>query len=351
MRRLAFLLYPFAVLFDLITRVRNWLYNSGVFKTTPSPIPAILVGNLRVGGTGKTPMVEYLIRTFKQDYRLATLSRGYGRKTEGFIKATSVSSPEGIGDEPFQIYQKFGDEIRVFVGEDRVNAAAQIAKEEEGLDLLILDDAFQHRSFQADFSILLTTWEEPFFQDFLLPMGRLRESRNGAKRADLIIVTKSPLSKSNKEASEFQENIRQYAGSKPVLFTKVGYGEPQALAENSQFRKRVILFSGIANNQQFIDYCKSQYEVLEAVKFSDHHHYDQADLEKIGLLVAKHANENPVILTTEKDGVKVKSLLPKGFLREIPIFVLPIQVLLEEEDEQKLIKMVQQKVFETDKAR
>lgn len=346
MHPLAFLLYPFALLFGGITRLRNFLYDQGVLKSHQSQTPSILVGNLRVGGTGKTPMVEFLIRAFKDERKLATLSRGYGRKTKGLLQALPDSSPSYIGDEPFQIFQKFGNEIKVFVGEDRVQAENVIHQLPERPELLILDDAFQHRSFKAHFSILLSTWDDPFFKDYLMPMGRLRESRKGAKRADVVVISKSPERIETDQKNEIIREVRDYAGlEKPVLFSSIGYGDPVAISEQSQFSKKVILFSGIAQTDILEDYCRKNFEVLNFHKFPDHHDYTEEDLAKLKRESESYPKGELVFLTTEKDGVKVKNLLPNGFLGEIPIFVLPIQVVFSPEDEQKLIDLIQQKVF------
>ena len=347
MHPLAFLLFPFALLFDGITRLRNFLYDRGIFKSYKSQIPSILVGNLRVGGTGKTPMVEYLIRMLKEEQAIATLSRGYGRKSRGFIQAKEGTNSQEIGDEPFQIFQKFQNEIRVFVGEDRSKACQRIESSSNRPDLLILDDAFQHRAFQAHFSILLSTWSHPFYEDYLLPMGRLRESRAGAKRADVVIVTKCPAGLTSSEKEAAIHHVRKYSSRQtPVLFSTIDYGLPHAIGEAVPFSSKVILFSGIANSEALRYYCDRNFDVLDFVEFGDHHEYDEEDMDKLRRLGANYSSDDFVFLCTEKDGVKVKNLLPNGFLGEIPIFVLPIQVMFSTEDEQKLKKLIQQKVLE-----
>lgn len=349
MHRLAFVLFPFALLFDLITRIRNHLYDRGYLKSQHSPIPSILVGNLRVGGTGKTPMVEYLIRQYQSSYRTATLSRGYGRKTSGFIKAGKVSFPEGIGDEPYQIYQKYGDQVQVFVGEDRMAAIEHIQGEVEPPELLILDDAFQHRAVQTHLSILLTTYQAPFYSDFLLPMGRLREARSGANRADVIIVSKCPSNISEEEKNTIKLKIEPYLyRGQPILFSCIGYGKPAVWGKEAEFSGQVVLMTGIAQVDALETFIKANYTLLESMRLDDHHHYQVSDFEKLGLLLAKHARSNPVVLTTEKDAVKVKSFYPEGFIREIPIFVIPIQVEFSADDARILNQIIQQKVLKKD---
>lgn len=345
MRPYAFLLYPFALLYDLITRIRNKFFDWGWLKSRRSPISSILVGNLRVGGTGKTPMVEYLIEYLKAKKNIATLSRGYGRKTQGFLQASVDLTPSDIGDEPFQIYEKYGNDISVFVGEDRVGAAFQIAEKQPNTEVLLLDDAFQHRSFRADLNILLTTYDQPFFSDFLLPMGRLRESRSGAKRANLIVVTKSPRGLDAQDRGRVKKKIKLYNPSAPILFSSIGYGQPVTLQPEHKFSDSVILVSGIADDSQLKSFVSNNYDLLETLNYPDHHDYKQEDFERMKQVYQQNASKKPVLITTEKDAVKVKSSCPAGFLREIPIFVLPIQVVFSPEDEQILKSFIDQVIL------
>lgn len=349
MRWYAFLLYPFALLYDLVTRFRNLFFDLGWLKSVSSPIPSIVVGNLSVGGTGKTPMVEFLIRMLRDQKRLATLSRGYGRKSKGFIKANAHISPEDIGDEPFQIYQKFGEDISVFVGEDRVNALEEIAAESIAPELIILDDAYQHRYVNGDLKILLTTYQSPFFSDFLLPMGRLRESRAGAKRADVIIITKCPDNLRSADKARFISLANSYIhANTAVLFSSISYGKPVALTNSATFSPTIILLTGLANDGTLVKYVSKKYELIEVLRYPDHHDYSDADFNKVKAIFKQHAAQNPVVLTTEKDAVKVKSNALKGFLEEIPIFVLPIEVSFSPADELTLAQLIQQKVFKKD---
>lgn len=341
-----FLLYPFALLYNLVTRLRNWFFDQGCIKTTESPIPTILVGNLSVGGTGKTPMVEYLIRLLKDDFKLGTLSRGYGRVSKGFIEANQASSPLTLGDEPFQVYKKFGSEIQVFVGEDRVAALQKIKAEKNSPQLMILDDAFQHRSVRAHLNILLTTFQQPFFSDHLLPSGRLRESRSGAKRADLVIVTKCPDTMNEGLRNEFKDQISKYAGLKtPVLFSQITYGKPYPIEVGSKFSTSIILLSGLANDELLVKFSKNNFDVLEILSFPDHHDYSESDFAKLKKARQNYPDREVVLLTTEKDAAKVKSTASKGFMREIPIFVLPISVGFSSGDEEVLMQQIQQKVL------
>ncbi|UZD24067.1 tetraacyldisaccharide 4'-kinase [Algoriphagus halophytocola] len=347
MRWYAFLLYPFSLIYDLITRVRNWCFNLGLLKSSPSPIPSLVVGNLSVGGTGKTPMVEFLIQMLLKEAEVAVLSRGYGRQTKGFLQATATSSPAQIGDEPFQVYKKFGKNVSIYVGEDRVSALEQIALKTNCPEVVILDDAFQHRYLNGDLKILLTTYQDPFYSDFLLPMGRLRESRGGAARADVIVVSKSPEDLEEEEKEIIRQKVSRYAsGGVPVLFSTISYGQPFPLGRNHSFTERLLLLTGLANDTPLIAYVKKKFTLLEVMSYPDHHDYTMYDFEKIKDVFRQHEKENPVVLTTEKDAVKVKSNAPTGFLEEIPIFVLPIAVKFAPEDEQTIAQLIQQKVFQ-----
>lgn len=331
-------LYPFSLLYDGITRYRNDMFDKQKKKSTEFLIPTVVVGNLNLGGSGKTPMVEFLIESFRDKYRLATLSRGYGRKTKGFLLAEPKLGPTEIGDEPFQIYSKFGKDVTVAVGEERVMAIPQIIFHKPETELILLDDAFQHRYVKADFNILLTTFQNPFFKDKVLPMGTLRENAKGAKRADIIIVTKCPASLSGTEKSFFEAGIRKYSEA-PVLFAGIKYGNPEPLFHtDAKTKKKVILVSGIANDSLFKEAAGKKFEVVETITFADHHRYTLADVRRILEMVKN--NGEAMVLTTEKDAVKLKDASFHEYLVEIPIFALPIKVDLEESDSQYLIERI-----------
>jgi len=331
-------LYPFSLLYDGITRYRNSMFDSGKIRSTQFLIPTVVVGNLNLGGSGKTPMVEFLVESLKNNHRIATLSRGYGRKTKGFLVAEPYLGPTDLGDEPFQIYSKFGNEVTVTVGEERIMAIPQIIYHRPETELIILDDAYQHRYVKADFNILLTTFQNPFFNDKVLPMGTLRESAESANRADLIIVTKCPNSLSGHEKSLFENEIRKYADA-PVLFAGIKYGNPEPLlCLDSKIKKKAILVSGIANDSLFKEEAGQRFEVVETITFADHHRYTIADVRRILETVKKY--EKAMVLTTEKDAVKLKDRAFHEYLVEIPIFAMPIKVDLAEADGQYLIERI-----------
>ncbi|GMQ34516.1 tetraacyldisaccharide 4'-kinase [Algoriphagus taiwanensis] len=341
----AYLLAPFALIFWMITAIRNLLFDLSWIKSHRSSIPTLVVGNLSVGGTGKTPMVEFLVKVFKEEIKLATLSRGYGRQTRGFLQAHPHSSPEQIGDEPLQIYSKFKGEIPVFVGENRVDSLEKIHQTDPDLALVILDDAFQHRQLKANFYILLTPYSNPFFSDQILPMGRLREARSGAKRADLVVVTKCPDGLSDSAKTEFRNRLHPYISiDAPVFFSGLNYGKPYSVHQNVPFSGKVILVSGLADPSLFVNYCKKTFQVLYSFSYSDHHKFSVTDWEKIASSWSDLSSANPVILCTEKDAEKLKVLANEGKFREIPIFALPMEVKFESQEKEMLLAQIREKL-------
>ena len=237
------LLSPIAAIYWLITSIRNWCYDRQLFKSTSFEIPIISVGNLSVGGTGKTPMVDYLINLLSKKYTIAVLSRGYGRKTSGFLWVEKSRSSKEVGDEPLQIKSQY-NQISVAVCENRVYGVQQILKEKPETSLIILDDAFQHRRIQPKVSLLLSTYEKPYFKDWMLPAGNLREARIGANRSDAIVLTKCP---------ENFEKINQK--NKPVFYAQSKYTNPE-------IQTPVFGFSGLANNAIFEKHLTQNYNLI-----------------------------------------------------------------------------------------
>lgn len=305
--------FPLAFLYWLITFIRNWLYNMGVFKSYSFDVPIIAVGNLSVGGTGKTPQIEYLIRLLSEKYHVAVLSRGYKRLSKGFVLADDQATANSIGDEPFQFYSKFPT-IQVAVDANRKKGIEKLLQLQNKPKVILLDDAFQHRKVKAGFYILLTAYDDLFCDDFILPFGNLRESALGKKRADMIIITKCP-----QDLSELaQQNIKEKLQVKqPVYFTTIQYDDCVYGNENSIHVEALkseskLLIAGIAKPKLFFDFLKS--ETDETLVFSDHHHFSKQDCEQI---LAK-ANGRKII-TTEKDFVRLKGLLPNAQLYYLPI--------------------------------
>ena len=305
------LLFPFAILYGGITSLRNHFYEKGWFKSTQFDIPVICVGNLSVGGTGKSPMIEYLIELLKDDYRVAVLSRGYGRNTKGFRLVEEHSLAEEVGDEPLQFKQKF-PEVTVAVCEERT---AGIPKLMSNAEVILLDDAFQHRKVKASRYILLTPYNDLFMNDYMLPTGNLREPRSGASRADIILVTKCPprVPYASMQQVEFDMPIQAH---QKLYFSKISYDDiiygvsetqPLSYLKNKSF----TLVTGIANPQPLIEFLIAEGLKFEYENFRDHHNFTSAEIEQL--------KENELILTTEKDYMRLYPKLDKFALYYLPI--------------------------------
>lgn len=321
-------LFPFAILYDVITRLRNHLFTIGYSRSFQFDANVINVGNLAVGGTGKSPFVVYLLQYFHQkNQSTATLSRGYGRKTKGFFILSDQDTPKSAGDEPIVLYRRFGDRSLISVGEERALAIPTLLHEKPDLDVIILDDAFQHRTVTPSFNILLTTFQRPFYNDYIMPSGLLREGRKGAARSDVIIVSKCPPTLHEAQMEQMKEKIRKYAPGSEVFFTGLKYGEPQPLFEKKEKKDRALIVSGIANPELFFDYSESHFEVVDKRTYGDHHFYSDKEVSQLIALLNKY---NAMLITTEKDAVKLREF---DMLSEYPCFILPIEVyFLEKED-------------------
>lgn len=344
MRFYDILLYPLAGLYGMATAFRNKMFDAGLKKETSFEVPTVVVGNLAMGGTGKTPMIEFLIRELKDSYSLAVLSRGYGRNTSGFILANDTHGPGDIGDEPFQIYKKFGNEVTVAVGEERILAVPMILAHRPDTDLILLDDAYQHRYIKGDLNMLLTTYQFPFFKDRMLPLGRLREARKNAARAGLVVVTKCPENPGEETKAYYRKQISPYTSfGTPVIFTGIKYKDPSPVfSEGQPVSENVILVSGIADNRPFVEEAKRRYNVLEILSFRDHHKYAAKEIEAIKKTCLKYAGKQPWVLTTEKDAVKLNDEKFLPLFGEIPIFVLRLEVDMDEQDRQLVIGRIKQ---------
>ncbi|MTI30673.1 tetraacyldisaccharide 4'-kinase [Xanthovirga aplysinae] len=328
MGNFGWLFWPFSLIYQLITSIRNYLFDTGYSKSFEFETNVICVGNLSVGGTGKTPMVEYLVRLLKDQYQLATLSRGYGRKTKGFRLATEDESAMTIGDEPFQYFLKYGHQINVAVGEERAIAIPEILFRKADNELIILDDAFQHRTVKAGLNVLLTDFSRPFFDDHVLPWGRLRESRKGARRADVVVVTKCPQEFSQSERDYYSQSVKNYTRKNiPVFFTSLRYLKPILMRDSlgSDFSKNVVLFSGIANHQPLEEYVRKNFNMKKHIKFRDHYVYSSKDLKRIEAIFQEIQEKDKCLLTTEKDMVKLLTNELRPYVQRLPIFYLPIE--------------------------
>ena len=307
------LLFPLAILYGFVTAVRNYLYDKPILKSYSFDLPVIAVGNLSVGGTGKTPQIEYLIRLLSPQYKVATLSRGYKRKSKGFILADSNVDAAMLGDEPFQYFKKF-PQIQVAVDADRRNGITQLLNQKHKPEVILLDDAFQHRKVKAGFYILLTACDDLFCDDFILPTGNLRESRNGAQRANMIMVTKCPPNITELA----QENIKKRIGLNiPVFFSCVDYddkvyNQTGSLKVSEVKNQKKLLLAGIAKPKPFFEELQSGND--EVMEFPDHHYFSESDI----LDIRNKANDK-IIVTTEKDFVRLEAEIFSAQLYYLPI--------------------------------
>ncbi|MBE9467199.1 MAG: tetraacyldisaccharide 4'-kinase [Bacteroidetes bacterium] len=326
------LLFPFSIIYGFFVSIRNRFFDYNFINSHEFELPVINVGNITVGGTGKTPHVEYLISLLKDQFNIATLSRGYKRKTKGFIIADDKSSAKKIGDEPKQIKSKF-PEITVAVDADRVNGIKKIVKKIKP-SAIILDDAFQHRYVKPGLSILLIDYNKPIFEDNLLPYGRLRESYHEHKRADIIIVSKSPELISPLEKRIFSKNLNifpfqqlfftkiKYKDLKPVYNNKMSLSLIKCKEENYSF----LLVTGIANSKPLSKYLNEFSENIQHIGFRDHHSFSKRNLEKIIKEFGKIKNEKKIIITTEKDAMRLGELKNADSFSKLPLFYLPIEI-------------------------
>ncbi|TGE14513.1 tetraacyldisaccharide 4'-kinase [Hymenobacter elongatus] len=322
----AFLLLPFAWLYARVMRVRNWLYDSGIKKSTAFARPVISVGNLRAGGTGKTPHVAWVVRELLlAGQQPAILSRGYGRHTQGYVGADAAATAGTIGDEPLQHYQDFQGRVPVAVCEDRRVGLTTLLGQQPAPMAVVLDDAYQHRRVRPTLNILLTEQQRPFYQDYVLPAGRLRESRHGADRADVVIVTKCAAELDAAEQTAITARIRRYARPQvPVLFSTYSYGEPVSIGgKEPGIGADIVLLTGIAQPGPLRDYLtQAGYRIVHHAAFADHHPFSAADISA----VAAQLRPGQCVLTTQKDATRLLEPGLRSVVAHLPIFYIPIQV-------------------------
>lgn len=319
------LLLPFAIIYGLVVAIRNYLYDTNRLKSATFNFPIICVGNLAVGGTGKSPMVEYLVRLLKDEFEVATLSRGYKRKTKGYVLASSTTTALEIGDEPMQFHLKFPD-VAVAVGEERIVAVPHLLQDTPTLQAIILDDAFQHRQINPGFNVLLTEYANRFTHDIFLPTGDLRDERKSYKRANVIIITKCPADLDEKQKKKLLYEIHAWPGQQ-VYFTTIDYGTPYHIFDKQKTwgftgEEEVLLVCGIANPKPLKDYLHNKAHTYYQLNFSDHHIFNIDDLNNIKKKFDGIELENKIILTTEKDAVRFVKFDKE--LSELPVYVLPI---------------------------
>lgn len=316
-------LLPISLIYGIVVWCRNKCFDWGIFKSQSFDFPLISVGNISAGGTGKTPHVEYLIRLLKNSPKKAILSRGYGRKTKGFLSVQASSKADMVGDEPLQYAQKFHD-VEVAVQEDRVKGIQKLRK--EGAELLILDDAFQHRWVNPGLNILLTTYSNLYIDDFLLPIGKLREGKLSALRADIVVVTKSPKALLPVDKKRLVEQIAPWPHQQ-LCFSYFDYSHPIHLFNGEEVplgEQQILLLTGIANAQPIKDYLMGKVELVSHLEFKDHHPYSKKDVKKIKEEWEEVKSSKKLLLTTEKDAVRLREFEEE--LKDVPICYLPVEV-------------------------
>jgi len=320
--------YPLGVLYGIVVKIRNICYDKGWFKSETPHVHSICVGNLSVGGTGKTPMIEYLIELFLKEGRsIAVLSRGYKRKTKGFLELGSNLSAIDTGDEPFQISEKF-KEVKVFVDENRVEGVKLILEIYPHTDVILLDDAFQHRSIKAHLNILLTEFDQLYIDDYYLPAGYLRDHKSRANQAQVVLVTKCPLDLNDetKRSITSKLNLRS---NQQVYFTGLKYYPLRSLFDSyisDHFDSfNYLAITGIANPKPLIEYLERMFNVMDHIAYPDHYSFKNSDISKWLKILLNQ--ENPAIVTTEKDAVR---LLPfEKELEGIIVFYIPIKIVFQ----------------------
>lgn len=338
------LLLPFSVLYGIVVIFRNKLYDWGLFKSTRFDIPVICVGNLVVGGSGKSPVTEYLVHLLA-DYKIAILSRGYGRETKGFICADQTATAKSIGDEPLQFYHKF-PQVTVAVCEDRVKGITQL---KDAHDVILLDDAFQHRRLDPGFSILLFEFQKLLTTQFLLPAGNMREPFRGYKRADILLVTKSPVEITVQQKKQCAANFDQASAGR-LFFSAINYRSLTGLFTSHLLNveslkdKKVFLLTGIANPKPLFDYLSGFSSAIEHHDYPDHHAFSLGNLRKLAEAFHQDSAKEKIIITTEKDAQRLFDVTIKELLLNLPVFYLPIHIDMEaackKTFDQKILKYV-----------
>ncbi len=316
--------------------LRNYLYDKAYIKSTKFAHPVISVGNLSVGGTGKTPHIEYLIEQLQPMYEVGTLSRGYGRKTSGLLHANSESTATSIGDEPMMYHRKY-PLVKVTVSENRLIAIPDILANSPTNQVILLDDAYQHRSVRAGLSILLSSFNRPFYDDYIMPAGLLREPKSEYKRADIIIITKCSADITEEEKKQMIAKIKPF-NYQHIYFSSFIYGTIYGMFVK-EFKPiehlknvSVLLFTAIANDEAIVHYLKDKVKEVYPLKFGDHHYFDRFDIESLNDTFNNIANNEKIILTTEKDATRIALLKEVILEKQLPIYILPVKVSFDVED-------------------
>jgi tetraacyldisaccharide 4'-kinase len=331
------LLLPLAWLYGAVLRLRHRLYDNGRFASATPSVPSIVVGNIALGGTGKTPHVELVLRTLLEGNGTgpagpaATLSRGYGRTGSGFHEVQPMDDGRVVGDEPLMVKRKFSG-VRVFVGADRVAGIETIRTLLPDVRAVVLDDALQHRALKAGLNLVLTTWQQPWYRDHLLPAGNLRDLPYRARQADAVIVTKCPLPPSPEERHRWRERLRLRA-EQALYFSGIEYAAPRSLIDSTMTVPTgagvsALLFTGIADSKPLEAHVSRLFERVRHLSFGDHHIFTAADQQRLARLFDSFATGEKMLLTTEKDAARLGPALLSGPLEGLPIAVIDIRAVI-----------------------
>jgi tetraacyldisaccharide 4'-kinase len=334
------LLLPFSLIYGLIIYIRNWMFDKNLLRSSTFNLPIICIGNIAVGGTGKSPLVEFLIEKLQFAFRLAVLSRGYKRKTRGYALATTQSTALEIGDEPMQFFNKFPG-LTMAVGEERVVAIPQLLHDKPDTQVIILDDAFQHRWVKAGFNILLTDYNNLFTRDWFLPTGDLRDLQKSARRADIIVVTKCPPDISLSEKNQLIKEIKPTT-SQQIFFTAISYGKPYQVITKEPWipnkETEVLLVTGIANPGALKKHLEENFNGYDELAYGDHHIFTIDDLNYILKKFNQIQSPLKILLTTEKDAVRLQKFSQQ--LRNLPFYVMPIQPVFMFREENQFTRLI-----------
>lgn len=334
LRRIVF--WPFTVMLGSVLHIRHGLYDLGILKRSRPTIPTIAIGNLALGGTGKTPMVELILRTLRDVRPIATLSRGYGRATRD-VHQVGMDDPSSMsGDEPVQVKRKF-PEVHVFVGADRVRAIRTIKDEYPDVKAVILDDALQHRGLDAGLNILLTTWGRPYSDDALFPAGTLRDLRERGRKAQLVVVTKCPELPKNELQNSWRERLKLKI-EQQLFFAGIEYEEPVWVLPRSEAVPEgqdvgALLFTGIADPEPFLTHVRSRFGTVDHIAYPDHHRFSRSDLAALATRYANFAPGPNVLVTTEKDAARLRSVIVGSPLDRLPVLVIGMRAIILNEPE------------------
>jgi len=330
-----YLLFPLSFIYGSITSMRNLLFDHGIFKAKSHPIPIICIGNLSLGGTGKTPHTQYLLDLLKNNYKVAVLSRGYGRKTSNLQLVEINSNAFEIGDEPLQLKQN-NPECLVVVEKNRNKGTQHILKHFPKIDVILLDDGYQHRWIKAGLNILITPFSSPYYKDYLMPVGELRESKKGVTRANAVIFSKTPENTNPTLKKGMLERLHLFSHQK-AYFSIIEYHKFKCINNNTELEEKkpynITLVSGIANANPLIKYLKEKGHSINHLKYSDHHNYSSNDINTILAKYNTEKSTKKLILTTEKDATKLKQFLPH--FKDVNFYYIPIEIKIEQSEKFK----------------